>query len=103
MLSFDISVSCSIMALLRGDLSPSYIADRFGVTEREVLEWRDIFLVAGTMALANIMRSAQAGGSSAQSQSKPSSQSQGHKQASPKKGGIGEVTTTPVPCPDRSA
>jgi hypothetical protein len=95
MISADILIPCSVMALLRGDVSAGYIADRFGVTEAQVLEWKDVFLVAGTMAVAGMQR---AQGSSGPSQGGPS---QGGKppiqqQGQPKpKGGIGDPTTKP--------
>jgi hypothetical protein len=47
----EIAIVSSVMALLRGDVSASYIADQFGVTEAQVNEWKDIFVVAGVLAL----------------------------------------------------
>ncbi len=52
-----ISVQSSVLALIRGDLTVSCVADRFGVTEAEVREWQDTFLVAGILALNTLMHS----------------------------------------------
>jgi hypothetical protein len=52
MAALDLTVISSVLAILRRDLTPSCVADRFGVTEAEVLEWQDIFLAAGVLALA---------------------------------------------------
>lgn len=97
MISADILIPCSVMALLRGDVSAGYIADRFGVTEAQVLEWKDVFLVAGTMAVAGMHR---AQGNSGPSQVGPSQggKSPTQQQGQPKPGGgIGDPTTTPAP------
>src|SRR5204862_8285433 len=40
-------------------MTARYIADRLGVTEEQVLRWRDIFIVAGTIALADELRGTQ--------------------------------------------
>lgn len=52
MASLDITVASSVLALLRRDVTASFLADRYGVTEAQVLEWQDVFLVAGVLALA---------------------------------------------------
>lgn len=51
MLNSDVTIVVAILALLRGDLSVRCIADRFGVTEALVCEWRDVFIVAGSFAV----------------------------------------------------
>jgi hypothetical protein len=56
MASLDITVASSVLALLRRDVTASCIADRYGVTEAQVLEWQDIFVVAGSLALAEFQR-----------------------------------------------
>ena len=45
-----------ILAMVRGKLRARYIADRLGVTEEQVLRWRDVFMIAGTIALADEVR-----------------------------------------------
>jgi hypothetical protein len=54
-------IQTSILALVRGKLSARAIADRMGVTEEQVLRWRDTFLTAGTIALADELRGHQGG------------------------------------------
>src|SRR5690348_11951878 len=56
MASLDITVASSVLALLRRDVTASCVADRFGVTEAQVLEWQDVFLAAGVLALAELQR-----------------------------------------------
>src|SRR5262245_17377040 len=56
MTNFDILIPTAVMALLRRDESVRGIADRFGVTECEVLAWRDLFIVAGVGALTGYRR-----------------------------------------------
>ena len=50
--SKQIAVVASVMATLRGDLTASCVADRFGVTEASVNEWKDVFISAGVLAVA---------------------------------------------------
>ncbi len=50
--SKQIAVVASVMAILRGDLTASCVADRFGVTEACVNEWKDVFISAGVLAVA---------------------------------------------------
>lgn len=47
----NVRVSAAVMALLRRDQSVSGIADQLGVTEAQVLEWQDTFVVGGISAL----------------------------------------------------
>jgi hypothetical protein len=54
--SVDITVATSVLALLRRDVTASCIADRYGVTEAQVLEWHDVFVLAGSLALAEFQR-----------------------------------------------
>ncbi len=56
MASVDITVATSVLALLRRDVTASCIADRYGVTEAQVLEWQDVFVLAGSLALAEFQR-----------------------------------------------
>ena len=51
MLNSNITIPAGVLALLRGDISARCLADRFGVTESLVYEWRDVFIVAGVLAL----------------------------------------------------
>src|SRR5436309_2181108 len=78
-----LAIQTSILALLRGDLTASYIADRFGVTEAQVLEWRDTFLVAGVLALDERLCGSR-GGARKRAQSLACD-------------GMGEPSTTPAP------
>jgi len=56
MTNYDILIPTAVMALLRHEESVRGIADRFGVTECEVLTWRDLFVVAGVVALTGYRR-----------------------------------------------
>jgi hypothetical protein len=38
MSTIDLSVQTSVLALVRGDVTASFVADRFGVTEAQVHE-----------------------------------------------------------------
>ena len=53
--SRQIAVVASVMAILRGDLTASFVADRFGVTEACVNEWKDVFVSAGVLAVAETL------------------------------------------------
>ncbi len=90
MASLDITVASSVLALLRRDVTASCIADRFGVTEAQVLEWQDIFLVAGLLALAEF----QSGGSVFAHLGQESSP---RKQAGEWEGRLTAATTFPPP------
>lgn len=60
----EILVPTAVMSLLRREDSVRGVAARFGVTEAEVLEWLDVFVVAGVLALTELrtsrMRAAEA-------------------------------------------
>jgi hypothetical protein len=45
--------SAAVMSLLRKEVTTRCIADRFGVTEAQVSEWMDIFIIGGVLALSN--------------------------------------------------
>jgi len=47
----DILVPSAVMSLLRREDSVRGVADRFGVTESQVHEWLDMFVIAGVLAL----------------------------------------------------
>lgn len=53
MIERDICVSAALMALLRREETVRGIAARFGVSEAQVLEWQDIFVAAGVLAVTN--------------------------------------------------
>ncbi len=90
MAALDLTVVSSVLAMLRRDLTPRCVADRFGVTEAEVLEWQDIFLAAGVLALAEFRRGGKVFAHLGQG---PYRQTDG-------KGGLGPPTTsTPEPPP----
>ena len=50
-----LSIQTSIVAIIRGDLTVGCVADRYGVTESEVLEWHDTFFVGGILALRDLL------------------------------------------------
>src|SRR5262245_40108522 len=50
----SVLISAAVMSLLRNEVTMRCIADRFGVTEIQVSEWRDIFTVGGILALAEL-------------------------------------------------
>jgi hypothetical protein len=56
MAALDMTVVTSVLALLRRDVVASCVADRFGVTEAQVLEWQDVFVIAGVLALSEFQR-----------------------------------------------
>lgn len=47
-------ISAAVLSLLRKEVTPRCIADRFGVTEAQVHEWIDIFTVGGILALSEM-------------------------------------------------
>ena len=53
----EIKIAAAVLALIRGELAASCIADTFGATEAQVQRWKDIFQVAGIVALTNALRS----------------------------------------------
>ena len=52
MIEQEMGVPVAILAILRHDESVRGVADRLGVTEAQVEKWKDIFVVAGTLALS---------------------------------------------------
>lgn len=52
MIEHEMGVPVAILAILRRDESVRGVADRLGVTEAQVEKWKDIFVVAGTLALS---------------------------------------------------
>ncbi len=54
--SLDITMASSVLAILRRDVTASCVADRYGVTEAQIHEWLDVFVIAGVLALAEIQR-----------------------------------------------
>lgn len=50
-------IVAAVLASVRGELSVSYVADMCGVTELQVQGWKDLFLVAGVLAVANALKS----------------------------------------------
>jgi hypothetical protein len=47
----EIKIVTAVLALIRGETTVSAVAEEFGVTEFEVHTWKDIFQVAGVVAL----------------------------------------------------
>src|SRR5262245_33257582 len=50
----SVLISAAVMSLLRNEVTMRCIADRFGVTEAQVTEWRDIFTIGGILALSDV-------------------------------------------------
>lgn len=57
----DLLLMASILALLRGEVTVRGVAERFGVTEAQVARWRDIFEIAGMLALSSFLSGKSAG------------------------------------------
>lgn len=53
----DILLPVAVLAILRGNETVRSVADRLGATEAEVERWKDIFTVAGTLALKELQGS----------------------------------------------
>jgi hypothetical protein len=47
----EIKIVTAVLALIRGETTASAVAEEFGVREFEVHTWKDIFQVAGVVAL----------------------------------------------------
>ncbi|QDU49572.1 hypothetical protein Pan110_19100 [Gimesia panareensis] len=71
MIERDICVSAALMALLRREETVRGIAARFGVTEAQVLEWQDIFVAAGILAVTNYRNGRRFGPASSVSAEQP--------------------------------
>lgn len=50
----NILISAAVMSLLRNEVTARCVADRFGVTEAQVLEWKDVFMIAGILGLSEL-------------------------------------------------
>ena len=78
----ELKIMTAVKALVRGDLTVRGLAERFGVTEAQVESWKDVFEMAGTLALAdNLGRGHRRGRRRRQRQA----------------GDYSEPTTTPLP------
>lgn len=55
----EIKTVAAVFALIRGEITASCVAETFGVTELQVQNWKDIFQVAGVVALTNMLKSGQ--------------------------------------------
>jgi hypothetical protein len=53
----EIKIVAAVLALIRGEVTASCVADSFGVTEIQVHSWMDIFQVAGIVALTKTLQS----------------------------------------------
>lgn len=51
----EILIVASVLALLRGEISVRGVAERFGVTEAQVRRWKDVFEIAGMLALSEVI------------------------------------------------
>jgi hypothetical protein len=51
----EILMMASVLALFRGETTVRGVAERFGVTEAQVMRWMDVFEIAGTLALAELI------------------------------------------------
>lgn len=52
----EIKIVAAILAHIRGEITASCVADSFGVTEAQVQGWKDVFLVAGVVALTSALK-----------------------------------------------
>lgn len=55
----ELLMMASVLALLRGEVTVRGVAERFGVTEAQVARWKDVFEIAGTLALSDLLSSTQ--------------------------------------------
>jgi Helix-turn-helix domain len=85
----DLLLMASILALLRGEMTARGVAERFGVTEAQVARWRDIFEIAGMLALSNVLSGQSRG---PRTQRRPGGAAQGPDPTTPC---FGDPTTTP--------
>jgi len=76
-------IVAAMLAHVRGEISAPYVADLCGVTEFQVQQWKDVFVVAGVLAVANALKP--------QAHDEPRNEEGG--------GGLGFPTTTPFPFP----
>jgi hypothetical protein len=83
----DLLLMASILALLRGEMTVRGVAERFGVTEAQVARWRDIFEIAGMLALSNLL-SGQSGG--------PRAKRRKARRSGRARNDFGEPTTAPL-------
>lgn len=51
-----ILVPLAVLSILRKEESVRCVADRLGVTEAQVEKWKDIFVLAGSLALSELSR-----------------------------------------------
>ncbi len=56
-MNHEIKIVAAVLAYIRGEITASCIADSFGVTGVQVQGWKDIFQVAGVVALMNALKS----------------------------------------------
>lgn len=56
-MTHEIKVVAAVLAHIRGEITASCVADSLGVTELQVQAWKDIFQVAGVVALTNALKS----------------------------------------------
>ncbi len=94
----EILMMASVMALIRGEVTVRGIAERFGVTEAQVLGWKDVFEIAGILALAEVICGTQ---SRAATRKRPGKSRLG-KGTEPTTPSCDEPTTTPEPCPEKT-
>ena len=55
-MSHEIKIVAAVLANIRGEISMDCIAYSFGVTDLQVQEWKDVFQVAGPVALMNALK-----------------------------------------------
>ncbi len=55
-MSNDIKIVTAILRLMRGETTVCCVAETFGVPESQVVAWKDVFQVAGVVALTNALR-----------------------------------------------
>jgi hypothetical protein len=55
-MTHEIKIVAAVLAHIRGEITASCVADSLGVTELQVQAWKDIFQVAGVVALTNALK-----------------------------------------------
>jgi hypothetical protein len=100
----EIRITAAILSLIRGESTASCVADAYGVTEVQVERWKDIFQVAGVVALIDALKSGVAACELLPEErelGEPTTTSS-HRPAKPRPGcgyaGKGSEPTTPPPC-----
>jgi hypothetical protein len=76
-MAHDVKIAAAILAHTRGETTSAFVAESFGVTEAQVQGLKDIFQVAGIVAVMNALIPGAA-----------------HRERAADAGGFGDPTTT---------